>query len=153
MPFKRLISLVVLATLTACSPKSSGDKAAKPVAAVEATAKPAADVKPGSKGDPEEEQPNLEWQSNPSEFEAISPGEVVPFAPPIGVNGEARYLLAASTTANAFTGDVTLTGRPAKGGAAGPVTLTSKLGLKYELESVEDGGRAAAHMSTGRRSC
>ncbi|MDI1363608.1 MAG: hypothetical protein PSX79_01850 [bacterium] len=144
MLFKRLVSVFVFATLTACSPKPAEETAAKHPAPIGAAAKPAADVKPGLTADAADEEPNLEWQSNPGEFEAISPGEVVPFAPPIGVNGEARYLQAYSTTANAFTGDVTLTATPAKDGAVAPVTLSSKLGLKYQLESVKDGGQAAA---------
>jgi hypothetical protein len=68
--------------------------------------------------------------------------EVMPFPPPLGINGETATFDSNSTSAHGFTGAVTFSQLPIPEGSTAPTHLLMEgaNGLSYELRIVDDGG-------------
>jgi len=123
----------------ACGPKASEPQPEQKKASVSAAAPapPAnsegADVESGEEaegwGRPTTEQEMYGYQ-----------GEVMPYPPPMGMNGETAWLEAASTTAIGFTGNVVFSGIPKENEPTQWLHMQGENGLAYDLQIVDGGG-------------
>lgn len=70
-------------------------------------------------------------------------GEIMPYPPPMGINGEITHFEPASTTAIGFTGPVVFSGIPKDGEPTQWLHMQAENGLAYDLQIVDGGGVAA----------
>lgn len=70
-------------------------------------------------------------------------GEIMPYPPPMGINGEITHFEPASTTAISFTGPVVFSGIPKEHEPTQWLHMQAENGLAYDLQIVDGGGVAA----------
>lgn len=124
----------------ACGPQAPAPqpKEKKVVASAAAPTPPANAVSPAAESGEEEEHDD----GRPTDEQGMYGfyGEVMPYPPPMGINGETTHFEPASTTATSFTGPVVFSGIPKEGEPTQWLHMQAQNGLAYDLQIVDGGG-------------